>query len=256
MKNFILLRMLLCFVTITISQNIFGMRSLDDDFNTKNFNGDEEILREYNELLLQKTLSELYQINETNMPTLCAIINKLAHRLGLTIHDILIKRSYDNAKAKKSFFGKNTLVIGEEIIKMFSAQELEGIIAHELGHIFYNHANKQYVLILKFFAFCIIPALLVNQICISNNTVSSFINSIISLSFFCFAFFILYKATEWEEHYEKEADLLGITLTDYPEEMIVVFKKLLKSGRRPNNNHPPFEKRIKYLTEALNNIKK
>lgn len=81
-------------------------------------------------------------------PKLHSFIDRLCKKSGIKtpIVFITLKKHFLNAAASKLFTSIGGIVIGQEMFLELSDQELEGVIAHEIGHIKYNHVNKTILL--------------------------------------------------------------------------------------------------------------
>lgn len=78
------------------------------------------------------------------MPKLYAFVEDLAQKSGMPTPTIFIslKEHVFNAFAAKFLNGKGGILIEQKMLKQLSDKELEATIAHELGHVKYNHTNK------------------------------------------------------------------------------------------------------------------
>ena len=78
------------------------------------------------------------QLGPNQLPSLWRCINEVAERLAIPApHAYLTRRGGVNAFA----FGRHThsIVLTTELVNMMTDREIEGIIAHELGHILCEH---------------------------------------------------------------------------------------------------------------------
>ena len=60
--------------------------------------------------------------------------------------DVTWKQGIFNACAQKLFASSGAIVIGQKLLRETTDAELEAVVAHELGHIKYNHVNKRILL--------------------------------------------------------------------------------------------------------------
>lgn len=83
-------------------------------------------------------------VDAHTMPHLYSYINTLCTTHGIKTPTIFIttKSNFYNAAASKLLMSTGAIVIGQKIIKESSDQVVESVIAHEIGHIKYNHVNK------------------------------------------------------------------------------------------------------------------
>jgi Zn-dependent protease with chaperone function len=83
-------------------------------------------------------------VTPNTMPQLYNYINSVCKSQNMRMPVIFISRkdSFFNAAASKLFMSCGGILIGQKVIVDSSDAALEGVIAHELGHIKYNHVNK------------------------------------------------------------------------------------------------------------------
>lgn len=87
-------------------------------------------------------------VNSRTMPKLYSHIENICNEQKIKVPAIFIsnKKSIFNAFAAKLFLSCGGLLIGQKILNEVTDEELEAVIAHELGHIKYNHTNKMFAL--------------------------------------------------------------------------------------------------------------
>ena len=88
-------------------------------------------------------------VTATTMPKLHAYVDDLCKKAGIATPTIFItsdKHGFFNAAASKLFTSTGGIIIGQKMIYETSQAELEAIVAHEIGHIKYNHVNKSLAL--------------------------------------------------------------------------------------------------------------
>lgn len=78
------------------------------------------------------------------MPKLCTFVESICKSQKMKTPTIFIttKKGFFNAAASKLFASSGGIVMGQRIIEESTDEQLEAVIAHELGHIKYNHVNK------------------------------------------------------------------------------------------------------------------
>lgn len=84
-------------------------------------------------------------VTPESLPKLYAYIEGICKQEDMKVPTIFItrKKNFFNAAAQKLLTSSGAIVIGKRIILETSDEELEAIVAHEIGHIKYNHVNKQ-----------------------------------------------------------------------------------------------------------------
>ncbi len=96
----------------------------------------------------QKIFSFLYfdslVVSAETMPKLYSYIEKLCQENNIHVPVITISRDKGilNAAAKKLFASTGGILIGQDLLKECSDEEIEAIIAHEIGHIKHEHVNN------------------------------------------------------------------------------------------------------------------
>ncbi len=89
-------------------------------------------------------------VTATTMPKLHAYVDNVCKKAGIATPIIFItpdKHGFFNAAAAKLFTSTGGIIIGQKMIYETTQEELEAIIAHEIGHIKYNHVNKNIALL-------------------------------------------------------------------------------------------------------------
>lgn len=78
------------------------------------------------------------------MPTLYKYVDTLCKKNGVETPTIFLNRGkgFFNAAAVKFLMSSGGIIIGRKLLKETTDNELEAVIAHEIGHIKYNHTNK------------------------------------------------------------------------------------------------------------------
>lgn len=83
-------------------------------------------------------------ITPATMPGLYEYIDSMCQRNNIKTPTIFITRDkgFFNAAAAKILTSSGGIVIGQKLLLEVTDQELEAVLAHEIGHIKYNHVNK------------------------------------------------------------------------------------------------------------------
>ncbi|PYQ60425.1 MAG: hypothetical protein DMF53_17030, partial [Acidobacteria bacterium] len=78
------------------------------------------------------------QLGRRQFPSIWRLVNDVAERLGIPVPRVYVARQ---GEANAFAFGKKThsIVLTAELIDLMSERELQGIIAHEMGHILCEH---------------------------------------------------------------------------------------------------------------------
>lgn len=121
----------------------------DEDANqiARDINRDIE---NFKELPLLSRLARIFILTDSvvvtpaTMPMLYDYIDWTCKEAGIDTPPIFIsiEKRFFNAVAMKLFASTGAILIGQKMITETDDEELEAIIAHEIGHIKYNHSNK------------------------------------------------------------------------------------------------------------------
>jgi Zn-dependent protease with chaperone function len=84
-------------------------------------------------------LGNSLQVNWDNFPELKKIIERQALIAGIPEPNLFIMQTPVLNAFSLGFYHPYTLVVHSSIIELFSAPEIEAIIAHELGHVYFGH---------------------------------------------------------------------------------------------------------------------
>ena len=84
-------------------------------------------------------------VTPDSMPALYAYVDMLCKNASISMPIIFItrKKTMFNAFAAKMFASTGGILIGQKLLRKTTDAELEGIVAHEIGHIKHNHVNKR-----------------------------------------------------------------------------------------------------------------
>ena len=83
-------------------------------------------------------------VDKNTMPALYAYVDTLCKstRIETPIVAVIAHKGIFNAFASKILENSGTIVLSHDLLKECPDEEVEGVIAHEIGHIKYNHINK------------------------------------------------------------------------------------------------------------------
>jgi Zn-dependent protease with chaperone function len=83
-------------------------------------------------------------VTSESMPLLYAYVDGICKKANITTPTIYITRQdgFFNAMAQKLLKSSGGIIIGQKLMKELSDDALEGVVAHEVGHIKHNHINK------------------------------------------------------------------------------------------------------------------
>lgn len=83
-------------------------------------------------------------VTEETMPTLYSYVDTLCKNNGIETPIVVVTwyKGFWNAMAEKLFMASGAIIVGQDLLKECSDETIEGIIAHEIGHVKHNHSNK------------------------------------------------------------------------------------------------------------------
>ena len=168
-----------------------------------------------------------------------------------------------NAAVAGTLQWNRRIFLTDTLLNYFSDDQIETIVAHELGHIRYKHIPTyvlfsclylfSYPLFFMFVELPIIQLLPVNWV--ENYP---FISSIGSMLFFVMYFIFGFRYVS--RRFEHQADLYAVTLTNKPEafisalERLAMFNSIPRSVRRIFelfNTHPSIHRRVEFVCRFL-----
>ena len=210
-----------------------------------------------------------YKFNPLEDEELKNRILSLCKKVGVQVSSIFsFNLSKTTKKANAAFTGigkTKRIILSDTLLKNFTADEIEVVFAHELGH--YKHGHIKKGLILSFFvifAGLFLTAILY-QWAVRQLGYTS-VDQIEALPLF-FLLFMIYNLiimpiqNAVSRHFEVQADTFALNLTQEPEDFISAMEKLSKlnlSDKEPNPvveflfySHPSIKKRIALAEEKL-----
>lgn len=83
-------------------------------------------------------------VTPQTMPKMCEYVNNVCKAQNIAAPTVLIATNpgFFNAMAQKLFMSAGGIVIGAKLINETNDSTLEGVLAHEIGHIKHSHTNK------------------------------------------------------------------------------------------------------------------
>lgn len=147
------------------------------------------------------------KLNNANAEIVLEVL--IAYSLIYILENSLLGLQKTNAFGMKNINGKSKVAVGINLINNLNVDELKSIIAHELGHIKYNHILKINIFNLPFLYF-------INRYYKKEEFNKS---RIISLLLIIISRFIMRLL-------EKEADITSVKITNKPNSMISALTKL------------------------------
>ena len=188
-------------------------------------------------------------------------LQQLTERSGMKYRDIAVWQTGGLAIANAAVAGivprNRKIFITDALLRNFTDEQIETIVAHEIGHIRHRH-----LLISCFLAFgYLISSVLFYQVVIK--PLKPFLAgypillSIVSVLFFVFYFKVFFNFLS--RRFEHQADLYAVDLTNNPEAFKSALENLGFLSGLPKtirfvleifNTHPSIDRRIKFLDRS------
>ena len=89
------------------------------------------------------SLSSIVVTSKT-MPKLYDYVDEICQKANIKTPIIFVTtgKGFFNAAAQKLFVSSGGIIIGQKLLREISDEELEAVVAHEIGHIKRNHTNR------------------------------------------------------------------------------------------------------------------
>jgi Zn-dependent protease with chaperone function len=191
-------------------------------------------------------------------PDLEARLHRLAERDGIKYKNIVVWQTGSLSIANAAVAGiapwARKIFLTDALMRRFTVEEIETIVAHEFGHIRYKHLLTYLLFWLTYFLGHMLFYLYIVAPIESALPESSILPSIVTIAFFVFYFVFVFRYLS--RRFEHQADLYAVRLTGNPE----VFKSALsrlallnyfpKSIRRlfeVFHTHPSIHRRIAFI---------
>ena len=197
-------------------------------------------------------------------------ISKLAKGAGITVQNVFsFDMSKNTKKANAAFTGlgkTKRIILGDTLMNDYSKDEIETVIAHELGHYKHKHIIKNILFgtISSFLTFFIISVLYKNSLGWFDFTSMTQIAAMPLLSLWAMLIGIIHNpiGNILSRKYEYEADRYAIESTLKPQSFIKTLNKLTDQNlgdREPHPfvewffySHPSIKNRISAIEKFVN----
>jgi len=214
-----------------------------------------------------------YKITPIEDKTLKGKITQMAQEAGITVENIYkFDMSKNTKKANAAFTGlcrTKRIILGDTLLDNFSVEEIETVIAHELGHYKHNHILKNIIIntLFSFAAFYILALLYSESLSWFGLDYITQISALPLLSLWGVVIGVIQTPllNAISRKFEYEADTYSVNSTDKPEIFIGTLEKLTDQNlgdREPHPlvewfyySHPSIEKRKKNILSSANKPK-
>ena len=200
----------------------------------------------------------LWKTEQLNDIVLKERLKELANRSGIKYKDVVVCNTgafpIVNAAVAGILPRNRRIFITETLLRYFTHEQIETIVAHEIGHIRHKH-----LLISCFLSFFFILSFTNFHLWVSQPLITRFdgvphISAILTILFFVFYFKVFFNFLS--RRFEHQADLYAVHLTNKPEEYKSALENLVSMRTLPKpirfivelfDTHPPIDKRIAFL---------
>lgn len=188
-------------------------------------------------------------------------LEQLTARSGMKYRDVAVWQTGGFSIANAAVAGiiprNRKIFVTDALLYNFTDEEIETVVAHEIGHIRHRH-----LLISLFLVFIYLLSSTLFYIVVGNplrSLLSGFpiLSAIVSILFFVFYFKVFFNYLS--RRFEHQADLYAVDLTNNPEAFksaltnlgfFSSFPKLIRFVLEIFNTHPSLERRIEFLDKA------
>ncbi|MBY0352844.1 M48 family metalloprotease [Candidatus Babeliales bacterium] len=216
----------------------------------------------------------LMTADQNNAPTLYAMVEKYATKLGIevpkiliTTHESLVQKWVICSPAATWSLtqSKAVIIVSNELLQYSNTNEVEAVIAHELAHIKHNHVPKKMALhcaLFCFFSYVVplyVPGTIFSYVCLDISWLPEILQPcLLNIKPLLLATFPL--TSGYSRATEKEADTTAMSILEKPEGLVTFFEKIAPYCPHYEttwekityyfSTHPENRERIKYCTQA------
>ena len=183
-------------------------------------------------------------------------LHRLAAQDNIKYKDIVIWQTESVANAAVAGIApwSRKIFLTNALLKHFSDDEIEAIVAHEFGHVRYKHILTYLMFLIAYFLSYAIYYIYIGQPLESIPSTFSLLPAIGLVFFISLYFVIIFRALS--RRFEHQADLYAVTLTDKPEALGLALVRLAYLNYTPRSirrlfelfqTHPSVDRRIKFI---------
>ena len=183
-------------------------------------------------------------------------LHRLALRDNIKYKDIVIWQTESVANAAVAGIApwSRQIFLTNALLKHFSDDEIEAIVAHEFGHVRYKHILTYLMFLIVYFLSYAIYYIYIGQPLESIPAASSLLPATVLVFFISLYFVIIFRALS--RRFEHQADLYAVALTDKPDALELALVRLAYLNYMPRSvqrlfelfqTHPSIDRRIKFI---------
>jgi Zn-dependent protease with chaperone function len=189
-------------------------------------------------------------------------LERLTKQSGAKHQDIVVWQTGSlliaNAAVAGTFPWNRRIFLTDALLKYFTDEEIETVVAHELGHIRYKHIQTYMLFSLFYLLSYPFFYVLIEEPLVTHFGESQILSTLCSLTFLIIYFVFIFRYLS--RRCEHQADLYAVRLTEKPESFKTALMKLAvlnsvpKSIRRffeSFNTHPSIDRRIEFVNRWI-----
>ncbi len=188
-------------------------------------------------------------------------LEHLTERSGMKYRDIAVWKTGGLAIANAAVAGiiprNRKIFITDALLRNFTDEQIETIVAHEIGHIRHRHLLISCCLVFGYLISSVLFYQVVLKPLMPLLPESPILSSIVSILFFVFYFKVFFNFLS--RRFEHQADLYAVDLTKNPEAFksalinigfLSGLPKIVRFVLEIFNTHPSIDRRIKFLDRS------
>lgn len=193
-------------------------------------------------------------------------LDRLTRQSGIKYREVVVWQTGSlliaNAAVAGTFPWNRRIFLTDALLEYFTDEEIETVVAHELGHIRYRHIPTYmlfslfYLLNYPFFYFLVEEPLVAYLG--ESQSLLSVVSTLCSLTFLIIYFIVIFRYLS--RRCEHQADLYAVRLTEKPEAFKGALAKLAVLNSVPRsiqrffeifNTHPSIHRRIEFVNQWI-----
>ena len=204
----------------------------------------------------------LWKTEPLTNPVLKQKLQQLTERSGIKYRDIAVCQTGSLAIANAAVAGiiprNRKIFVTDALLRNFTDEQIETIVAHEIGHIRHRHLLISSCLVFGYLISSVLFYQVVMKPLMPLLEGYPILSSIVSILFFVFYFKVFFNYLS--RRFEHQADLYAVDLTKNPEAFKSALENLGFLSGLPKtirfvleifNTHPSIDRRIKFLDRSV-----
>ncbi len=189
-------------------------------------------------------------------------LQELTKQIGTKHQDIVVWQTgpllIANAAVAGTLPWNRRIFLTDALLEYFTEEEIETVVAHELGHIRYKHIQTYMLFSIFYLLSYPLFYFFVEEPLVAHFGESQILSTLLSLAFLTLYFVFIFRYLS--RRCEHQADLYAVTLTEKPEAFKTALMKLALLNAIPKsvqrffeifNTHPSIDRRIKFINRWI-----